>query len=252
MFEYILIFVLGAIVGSFLNALIWRLSVGESVVRGRSYCTACRHVLCAKDLIPLVSFFLLRRMCRYCMEPISWRYPILEAVTGVLFVMVYAASPDGVVFLIRDWFFISVLLVLFVYDLRWSLLPDSVTLPAIGIGLAFQLILFPSHILWFALAALVGAGFFAAQYVLSWGAWVGGGDIRLGGLMGVMVGWPGIILALFIAYIVGAAVALSLLALKLKNRKSAIPFGPFLAGATALVLLYGDSLLALIRTWYGI
>lgn len=269
MFEYLIIFILGAVVGSFLNALIWRLSVGESVLRGRSYCTACRHVLCAKDLIPLVSFFVLRKACRYCKEPISWRYPVIEAVCGILFVLAYIrfvqGVPEGLLYsaaagqniheigiLVRDWFFFSVLLVLFVYDLRWTLLPDIVTLPAIGIGFALQFFLFPDQIIWYLIAALVGAGFFGVQYIISRGSWIGGGDIRLGGLMGVMLGWPDILLALFIAYIVGAAVALTLLALKLKNRKSAIPFGPFLAGATVLVLLYGDSLFALIRTWYGI
>ena len=269
MFEYLVIFILGAVIGSFLNALIWRLSVGESVAHGRSYCTVCHHVLSAKDLIPLISFFLLRRMCRYCKEPISWRYPVIEATSGILFVLAYTIflqnASEGFLYsialaqnipeigvLMRDWFFLSVLLVLFVYDLRWTLLPDSVTLPAIGIGLVLQFIFSPDQILWYLVAGLVGAVFFGAQYIVSRGIWVGGGDIRLGALMGVMLGWPGVLIALFISYIVGALVALVLLALKRANRKSAIPFGPFLCGATALVLLYGDTLYAMIRTWYGI
>ncbi|MBI4252639.1 prepilin peptidase [Candidatus Uhrbacteria bacterium] len=269
MFEYIIIFIFGTIVGSFLNALVWRLSVGESVLHGRSYCTDCHTSLNAGDLIPLLSFFLLRRRCRYCRSNISWRYPIIEACGGLLFVLAYSiflkTAPDGlaqslllgehgrdILLLIRNWFFISVLLALFYYDLRWSLLPDSITLPAIVIGLVFQLILLPQQFLFIIIAALVGAGFFAAQYLLSRGAWIGGGDIRLGALMGVMLGWPGVLLALFVAYIVGAAGAIVLLALKLKDRKSAIPFGPFLAGATGMVLLYGDQLMSVIRNWYGI
>lgn len=268
MFEYIIIFILGTVVGSFLNALIWRLSVGETVLRGRSYCTSCRHPLSSSDLIPLVSFFLLRRKCRYCRAKISWRYPLIEASAGIVFVLAYSAflqsAPDGLLqavivgehgramaILLRNWFFASVLLALFYYDMRWSLLPDKITLPAIIIGLAIQLVLYPQTFLFIVLAAFAGAGFFLAQYLLSRGAWVGGGDIRLGALMGVMLGWPGILLALFIAYIVGAIIALALLALKLKTRKSEIPFGPFLAGATFAVLLYGEHLMAAIRNFYG-
>lgn len=268
MFEYIIIFILGTVVGSFLNALIWRLSVGETVLRGRSYCTDCRHLLSSRDLIPLVSFFILRRKCRYCRKKISWRYPLIETSAGIVFILSYSiflqSAPDGllqsvivgehwraVAILLRNWFFASVLLALFYYDLRWSLLPDAITIPTIVSGLVIQFILFPQTILFTVLAALVGAGFFLTQYLLSRGAWVGGGDIRLGALMGVMLGWPGVLFALFIAYIVGAAVALILLVLKLKTRKSEIPFGPFLAGSTFVVLLYGERLMTAIRNFYG-
>lgn len=269
MFEYILIFILGSIVGSFLNALLWRLSVGESVLHGRSICTNCHTSLEARDLIPLVSFFLLRRRCRHCRSKISWRYPIIEACAGVLFVLTYGLflrdAPEGlvqsvmlgehgrsIIILVRNWFYISVLLALFYYDLRWSLVPDRIALPAIIIGLVVQLMLFPQSFLLTVIAAGVGAGFFAVQYLVSRGAWIGGGDIRLGALMGVMLGWPAVLVALFGAYIAGAAVAVVLLLLRLKNRKSEIPFGPFLAGATMVVLLYGDQLMIVIRDFYGI
>lgn len=268
MFEYIPIFILGSIVGSFLNALLWRLSVGESMLRGRSMCTDCHTSLEARDLIPLVSFFILRRRCRHCRSKISWRYPIIESCAGALFVLAYSLFlrdvPEGLVqsvilgehgraliILVRNWFYISVLLALFYYDLRWSLVPDRITLPAIIAGLLTQLMLFPQSFLFTMLAVCVGAGFFAAQYLVSRGAWIGGGDIRLGALMGVMLGWPAVLVALFGAYIAGAAVAVVLLALRLKNRKSEIPFGPFLTGATVIVLLYGDELLNIIGTWYG-
>lgn len=269
MFEYILIFILGAVVGSFLNALLWRLSVGESTLRGRSMCTNCHTLLEARDLIPLVSFFLLRRRCRHCRSKISWRYPIIEAGTGALFVLTYGLflrdAPEGlvqsvmlgehgrsIIILVRNWFYISVLLALFYYDLRWSLVPDRITVPAIVIGFIVQLMLFPQAFLFTVLATCVGAGFFAAQYLVSRGAWIGGGDIRLGALMGVMLGWPAVLIALFGAYIAGAVVAIVLLALRLKNRKSEIPFGPFLTGATVIALLYGDRLMIIIRDLYGI
>lgn len=269
MFEYILIFILGTIVGSFLNALLWRLSVGESVLRGRSYCTDCRHPLASKDLVPLISFFTLRRRCRYCSAKISWRYPIIETSAGVLFVLVYAvfvqSVPEGLIqsfffgghnreilMFALNVFFASALLALFVYDLRWSLLPDAITIPAIVVGVVVQAVLYPSALPWYGLAVLVGAGFFAAQYIVSRGVWIGGGDIRLGALMGVILGWPGVLLALFISYIAGAVIAIFLLALKLKNRKSEIPFAPFLTASTFIVLLYGEGLIRAIRNFYGL
>lgn len=269
MFDYLIVSTLGAVVGSFLNALIWRLSVGESVLRGRSYCTDCRHTLAPKDLIPLVSFFFLSRRCRYCRSAISWRYPVIEASAGVLFVLVYAvfvqSVPEGLMqsfyfgghgrellTFARNVFFASALLALFVYDLRWSLLPDAITIPVIVVGAVVQAVLYPSALLWYGLACAVGAGFFAAQYIISRGVWIGGGDIRLGALMGVMLGWPGVLLALFISYISGAIIALGLLALKLKNRKSEIPFAPFLTASTFIVLLYGEGMIHAIRSFYGL
>lgn len=158
----------------------------------------------------------------------------------------------ALIILVRNWFYISILLGLFYYDLRWSLVPDRITLPVIVAGLLTQLMLFPQSFLFTMLAVCVGAGFFAAQYLISRGAWIGGGDIRLGALMGVMLGWPAVLVALFGAYIAGAAVAIVLLSLRLKNRKSEIPFGPFLTGATVIVLLYSDQLMSVIRNFYGL
>ncbi|MDP2629782.1 MAG: prepilin peptidase [Candidatus Uhrbacteria bacterium] len=279
MFELLFIFIFGTIIGSFLNAVIWRIHVSQSVMRGRSKCVHCEHELSAGDLIPLVNFVLLRGKCRYCKKPISWQYPLVELGMGMLFILSYiiflAGAPEGVmqalflgqytselIALARLLLFLAVLVVLFVYDARWGLLPDSVTLPAIPIAFIINLFVFSAPVVcgdtafvcFFAspwsnmlLAALIGGGFFAFQYVISRGVWIGGGDIRLGALMGVMLGFPGILYALFIAYIVGACVAVVLLALRKKGMKSEIPFGPFLCGATAVMLLYGDSVV----DWFG-
>lgn len=259
MIEAIFIFIFGTVIGSFLNAFIWRLSVEESVLKGRSHCVHCSHDLSAGDLIPIVSFLLLKGKCRYCKKSISWQYPLVEIATGVLFVCAYTvfiqAVPTGLLFalasgeharelliLARDLFFISALMVLFVYDVRWYLLPDVVTIPAIVIALALNLML-GMDFLNLLLAAVVGGGFFLAQYVVSRGTWIGGGDIRLGALMGVMLGWPAVLYALFIAYIGGAIISIFLLALKKKGMKSEIPFGPFLCAATMYMLLYGNTII---------
>jgi len=271
MLEMLALFIFGAIIGSFLNAVIWRIYVSRSVVHGRSKCVHCEHELSAADLIPIASFALLKGKCRYCSKKISWQYPLVEIATGLLFVASYriffAQVPTGIVqslflgehtgdtlALIRTLIFLCILIVLFVYDFRWAQLPDSVTLPAIPIAYVLNLIIFSAPATctgtvmclfstpWLSMisAALIGGGFFALQYGISRGAWVGGGDIRLGVVMGVMLGFPSILYALFIAYIVGAAVAVVLLSFKRKKMKSEIPFGPFLCGATAIMLLYGS------------
>ncbi len=275
MAELIFIFIFGTIIGSFLNALIWRIHKSESVMRGRSKCVHCEHELSAGDLIPVFSFALLKGKCRYCKKQISWQYPLVELAMGGLFVLsytaVYAGIPGGIIeslflgrhasadlLFARLLVFLSILIVLLVYDARWGLLPDSVTLPALPLAFVLNLFVFTSpticdggaFVCFFSVpwvnmvgAALIGGGFFAFQYIISKGAWIGGGDIRLGALMGVMLGFPEVLVALFIAYIVGASVAIILLALRKKGMKSEMPFGPFLCGATAVMLLYGEQIM---------
>ncbi|MBI4599681.1 prepilin peptidase [Candidatus Uhrbacteria bacterium] len=260
MFEYVIIFILGTIIGSFLNAVIWRIHASQSVVRGRSKCVRCTHELSPGDLIPIVSFVLLGGRCRYCKKAISWQYPLVEFGMGILFVLSYAhffgsvsggivqalllgSDMGAIAALVRVLVFFAVLTVLFVYDARWGLVPDSVTLPAIPIALLINLFVFSSPWVSLLVAGLVGGGFFTLQYVVSKGVWIGGGDIRLGALMGVMLGFPEILYALFIAYSVGACVAIVLLSLKKKGMKSEMPFGPFLCGATAIMLLYGEQII---------
>lgn len=271
-------FLIGLSVGSFLNCLIYRLHKGETFWQGRSYCPKCKHKLGVLDLIPVFSFIFLRGKCRYCHQKIFWQYPLVELATAILFTVASYrllaidhqilnaewSIPKEVrnqMFLFRDWFFISVLLLIFIYDLKYYLIPDKIILPAIIVVLTFDIIL--SYyvlkycqnfeglnfgnlfcldipiILNFLLAAVVGGGFFLVQFLLSKGRWIGGGDIRLGLLMGLMLGWPGIFLALFLAYIIGAIVGVGLIITKKKGWQSQVPFGPFLTGATIFILLFG-------------
>lgn len=248
---FIFIFIFGLIIGSFLNACIWRLRVGKSVLRGRSVCTFCDHILRWNDLIPLVSFLFLKGVCRYCKKPISLQYPFVEAITGALFVLSYVAHNGVWQLIIRDWIFVSILIVIFVYDLLWEQIRDWVTLPSILVALLLNLYL-GVHWTSFGLASMIGGGLFLIQYVLSKGVWIGDGDIRLGFCMGIMVGFPGILLALFMAYCVGACVGLTLIFLQKKEMKSSLPFGPFLAGATIIVLLYGEPILTFLKPYYAL
>jgi len=248
------IFIFGLCIGSFLNAVIWRLHRKESFFKGRSYCPKCRHSLGARDLIPLLSFLLLKGKCRYCKEKISRQYPVIELATGLLFCLVYWQGLEYrdilhltpyTLYLLRDWFFIAVLVVIFVYDLKYYLILDKVTIPAIVLAFIVNLLLkipFTNLLL----GGIIVSGFFLLQFLVSRGKWIGGGDIRLGFLMGVMLGWPKAIVALFLAYIIGALIGVILIILKKKTWKSEIPFGTFLAVGTVITLLYGEYLLE----WY--
>lgn len=242
----VLAFVFGLVVGSFLNAVIYRLSVKDSALRGRSYCPRCKHTLTAADLIPVVSFALLRGRCRYCRKPISIQYPAVELATAIAFSLLanrflIEVSPAHAL----QWFVFaaatSFLIVIFMYDLLHYLILDAVVLPAIAVGFLGNLLLGQSPVRML-VAALAASGFFALQYAVSKGQWIGGGDIRLGFLMGVLLSWPLILVALFLAYVVGSIVGLGLVILGSKSFGSKIPFGTFLTVATFVSLLCGREL----------
>jgi prepilin signal peptidase PulO-like enzyme (type II secretory pathway) len=250
---YILIFILGAAIGSFLNVVICRLPKGRSVVKQRSCCPHCSKTLRARDLVPIFSFLLLRAKCRDCRAKISWQYPIVELAAGLFFVFIaysYGAVTDLQNILIyRDLIFVSALLVIFMCDLKYFLVFDAVVIPMMVFAFVINLFVFASagdfwyHLAWLVGAAVFGGGFFFLQHWLSKGKWVGAGDIRLGILMGLMLGWPLTLVGLFIAYIVGAVVSLILLGLKIRKMKSEVPFGVFLALATFITLFWGSNLL---------
>jgi len=235
------LFLFGLIVGSFLNVVILRTQAGESLL-GRSRCPSCKRTLGIAELVPLLSFLALRAACRFCKAKISWQYPLVELATGLLFLFAFLRFEDlggSLIFLWRDLITLSFLVVLFVSDLKYGLLPDQFTLPAIVI--VFGMNLWLGMPLWSLLAggAAIG-GFFAMQHFFSNGRWVGAGDIRFGVLMGVLLGFANGITALFLSYLIGAVFALFLLARKKVGLKTEIPFGTFLSFATALVLLTGS------------
>ena len=242
----IFIFILGAILGSFLNALIWRTRVGMSVMKGRSQCTNCNNQLRAFELIPVFSFLLQRGKCRHCLEDISWQYPIVELATGLLFVLTYTIFQPDMIAVLFGWFLVVILMFIFVYDLRYQLILDRITLPAIAIVLVYQGIRDPAAWWIYVLGFLIGGGFFLLQFVVSKGRWIGGGDVRLGALMGAVLGWQLVLVALMLAYVVGAIVSLILVALKKKTMASTTPFGTYLVLATLAALYWGDNIL----TWY--
>lgn len=245
----------GLIIGSFLNCLIWRLYEGESMF-GRSHCRSCKKVISWYDNLPVLSYFLLGGKCRHCKKHISWQYPIVELVVGMLFMFSFwkLSQKFGAIelwtfnnflVLLRDWFLISVLTIIFVMDLRWYVILDKVSLVAAFFLLVINLYL---GISWQSLliSATIGIGFFLIQFIISRGRWIGGGDIRLGLLLGFALGWPYILAIIFLAYMIGSIFGILLLVAGKKQWGSKVPLGTFLSIAALIVLFYGQ----VIINWY--
>lgn len=229
--------ILGLCLGSFLNALAYRLGTNQSIIRGRSQCPQCKTAIAWYDLIPVLSFLWLRAKCRHCHTSISWQYPLVEIVTAVALVSLYvrfSLTPEFWLAAATTIFLIPI----FLTDWRYYLIPDSLSVSGLVVVTGFQL-WFGTGVKSLVFGVLVGAGFFAWQYVLSRGRWIGAGDIRLGALMGAALGVSRTLVALFLAYIGGALVALILIARGQKRAGSHLPFGAFLVVATFVALLYG-------------
>jgi prepilin signal peptidase PulO-like enzyme (type II secretory pathway) len=265
---YVALAVFGLILGSFVNAFVWRLHEQQeltgkkskatqeklqklSIMRGRSMCPNCEHVLAAKDLVPVLSWLSLMGRCRYCRKPVSRQYPVVELATAVLFALSYLWWPlafhdFGLVSFVLWLVFLVGFMILAVYDIRWFLLPDKVVWPLVGLALVQVLVrvfFFDgglSAIVEALYGVLIASGFFYGLYVVSKGKWIGGGDVKLGLVIGLLVGGPlASLFVLYVASILGTLVSLPMLLNKKMKRSSVIPFGPFLLVATIIVQLFG-------------
>lgn len=269
----ILIFFLGLIFGSFVNALVWRLHEQTkttskkqlsklSVLKGRSMCPACSHSLSYKDLVPVYSWLSLRAKCRYCKHKISSQYPIVELVSGVLFAVSYIAFVQGYTetvgwLLLGVWLLTVVILVaLAVYDLKWMILPNKLVLALSIVSLVYVVILSvarqsPAVLLQSILSGLMFAGLFYGIYILSKEQWIGGGDIKLAFPLGLLAGsFMNVILVLYIASTSGLLYSLSIfIAQRSYDRKLKIPFGPFLIAATYLTVILSPFFHTLLETF---
>jgi leader peptidase (prepilin peptidase)/N-methyltransferase len=260
--EFVIIFLafcFGAIIGSFLNVVILRLPAGETLT-GRSHCVKCNHTLGGLDLVPVLSFVFLKGRCRFCEAKISFRYFIVESITGLLFAaaLIYLnpVSFAGAALLLKYWLALSVLLAVFAIDFEHFLILDQVVFPAAALIFASNIILdlilhinilsLYSHTVSGLLAAAVLWLLFFLVWFFSKGLWLGFGDVKLAALLGLILGWPLILVGFMLAVILGGAVSAFLLLFKGKTLKTRIPFGTFLALGTVFALFYGDKLL----NWY--
>jgi len=255
--------VLGLIVGSFINCLVWRLYKEESLM-GRSHCPKCQRQIDWWDNIPVISWLFLRGRCRHCHKSISIQYPLVEFLVGILFALVFVKfygaglvysdydfyywflSGSKLWWLLVNWLAISALTIVFIFDVRWLL----ISLPAIlwsAVGI-FGLDLILGYSLWNILfCVLIGVGFFGLQFLLTRGRGIGEGDIWLGGLMGLIFpDWHLLLSAIFISYMLGGATGLIMMAAWGKKLKTKLPLGVFLAIGSIIALFFGQSLIA----WY--
>jgi len=234
----------GLVIGSFLNVVIARIPEGRSIWWPRSACPGCGTQIAWHDNIPLLSFAILRGRCRSCGRPIALRYPLVEAATGVLFALaflVFGPTPDFLVAAV----FLAALVAMTGIDLAHQIIPDVITLPGILAGLVANLA--TARVNWreSVVGIVVCGGIFLVIILVSRGG-MGGGDMKLGAMLGAFLGWKLGLLALMLGVLAGGAVALCLLILGRKGRKEAIPFGPFLALGGAITMLWGETLLG----WY--
>jgi len=238
----------GAIIGSFLNVCIYRLPRGRSVVWPASACGACGRELAWFENVPIVSWIVLRARCRTCRAPISWRYPIVEALTALMFVLAWMTFGPGVL-LVSRLLFGCALVVLFAIDLEHHLLPNTITLPGIVVGFAFSFFTSPG---WLAslLGILLGGGVLLgvaeAYYRVRHEEGLGMGDAKMLAMVGAFIGWKLTLVTLMMASLAGSLVGLLLIVTGRGGLKYALPFGTFLAVGAAAAATIGPDLL----DWY--
>ena len=228
----------GLALGSFLNVVIARVPAGRSLVYPGSACPGCSAPLAWYDNIPVLSFVVLRGRCRTCGMHIAWRYPIVEAITAAVLILAYVAFGPSAEFLIAC-VLLPALIVMTAIDLQYQIIPDVITLPGIPIGLLMNLATGRMSWIESGLGILVGGGLFFVIIVTSRGG-MGGGDLKLGAMLGAFLGWKALVFGLFIAIVLGGAIGAVLLLTGRRGRKDPIPFGPFLAAGGAMALFWGE------------
>jgi len=246
--EYLLLFVFGLAVGSFLNVVIYRLRFGDSPMKGRSYCPKCKKQISWYDNIPLLSFFLLGGKCRKCKKKISVEYPLIELLIGLQFVWIYWLLKANFSFFGQMEGFYSLALLIYwlllfagaltiaIYDFKYMLIPDEVLFFLIGLSF---LRLFFSHQWQVIPIAFASSLFLLGLFLLTKGKGMGFGDVKLGFLLGLVLGWPLIVIGYITAFLTGAVVGVILIILKKKRFKEQIAFGPFLLWGMLIAKLWG-------------
>ena len=245
----IFVFMLGAVVGSFLNVCISRLPCNESVVSPPSHCPGCRYRIRWYDNIPLVSYALLRGKCRNCGIEISLQYPLVEFLNGALSLFLFLRFGPTPLFSVL-FLFCSALVVVTFIDLEHQIIPDEISLPGIVIGFVFSFFLKGHGWLNSLLGILLGGGSLLlvaySYHLLTGKEGMGGGDIKLLAMMGAFLGWKAIPFIIFTSSLAGSLIGITVMLLQRKDSKLAIPFGPYLAFGALFYIFYGPRLIS----WY--
>lgn len=264
--EYLSLFLIGIFFGSFLKVLADRLPRGESPFGGRSRCEDCKHSLGVLDLIPVFSFLFLRGKCRYCKHKLGWEYPASEIIVGSVFAITYylvgisnfpldfaqgeqfpishSASSVQANFQYLFYFFVvSGLLVILFADIKYYIIPFQILLPSLVIVVIYQALSRPEMMVNYLLAGTGAFIFFLLIFLLTRGRGMGFGDVIYSFYMGILLGFPGIVVGLYVAFLTGAVVSVILILIgKKKLKGGVIPFGPFLIFGTYIALFWGERL----------
>ncbi|MBI5236396.1 MAG: prepilin peptidase [Deltaproteobacteria bacterium] len=242
-------FVLGAVVGSFLNVCIYRIPAGRSIVFPGSSCSSCGQAIAFYDNIPILSYLLLRGRCRRCAASFSFQYPLVEVLSAVFATALFIRSGASVETLVY-FVFVSALIVITFIDLELRIIPDVISLPGIPLGFAASFVLPAMNWLDSVIGALAGGGILlaiaVAYYAVAKKEGMGGGDVKLLAMIGAFIGWQGVLMTLLLASFSGSIIGLAMMLIYGKDSKYAIPFGPFLAGGALAYLFVGSRLIA----WY--
>ncbi len=241
----IIFFLIGAIIGSFLNVCIYRIPRHKSIIRPRSFCPYCHRPIKPYDNIPILSYILLGGKCRHCKKPISWQYPLVEFLTACLFVFLFLKF--GISFLLLKFIvFVCLLIITTFTDLSHQIIPNVISLPGIAAGLLFSI---PSLIDAF-IGMLIGAGIL--WVFRQTGLWIkkqemmGWGDVKMAGMIGAFLGIRQGLLALFLGVCFGVVIWSMLILFKVKSRKEYIPFGAFLALGSVIAVFFSQQIIS----WY--
>ena len=248
-YEYILIFVLGAVVGSFLNVCIHRLPKGQSIVTPGSHCPKCEKPIPFYDNVPVLSYLALRGKCRFCKISIPVRYPFVEFLSGLVSIALLIKFDFSLDFIVYFVFLLSLIVITFI-DLDEKIIPNEISLPGIALGLIVSPFISTLSFKESFLGVIAGGGVLAvvalAYYGVTKREGMGGGDIKLLAMIGAFLGWNGAFISLFFGSLVGAFVGVFFMIKEGKDTKYALPFGPFLALGAVVYLFFGNSLI----NWY--
>lgn len=250
-FGIIISIILGLIIGSFLNVVILRFDDLKSIISSRSHCTSCKKEIAWYDLFPLLSFIILRGKCRSCQMKISFQYPLVELGTAIIFGALFWKFGFNLEFVFL-LLIMSILVIVFTYDLLHYLIADFLIWGAIGLWAVFLIVsyFFLHNSLFIILNSLYGGlamgGFFALLVIISKEKWMGAGDIKLGFLLGAIMSWPNVLVGLFFTFLLGSIIGLILISSKKKKVKDTIPFAPFMITGALIAIFFGHAII----NWY--
>lgn len=251
---YIFIFLIGLSVGSFFNVVIFRFGTDKSIVSGRSKCLNCNSIIRWFDLIPVLSYFVLKSRCRKCNIKISPLYPVVEISTATVLLLLFLNTPVVSYLTALNAFIILLLILVIFFDIRYLIIPDKILLLIATsiVVLRFNLntTLNITDLYWLLITAFGLTSFFAILYIISKGRWLGFGDVKLIFLIGFLLGYPMGYLAIVTAVWLAAIFSIILLVQKKATAKTEIPFGSFLSTATIIFIIFSNELQKISRYFY--